>query len=706
MEESMPYYHHVFMCVAAGLLASNVIADDCHDYADTNEWRPVEYKLDIVPDSVLDFSKLGLQDAPAGRHGRVIVANGKFVFEARENIPQRFYGANLCFTANYLDKAACDTLADRFAAIGYNSVRIHHHDDMLASSQSGTVLDKENLDKLDYLFAAMKKRGIYITTDLFVSRKPRPGELPGVGKENFKGLMAVSSSAFDNLMSFSQAWMEHVNPYTGISWKDDPALCFIGIVNENTVYHYLKKNKIKESYLALFEQFLKTKKITPANEQERTEHFNDFIIEYTINNYNNMAARLKNMGVKTPLSDQNMWMTVPLSLIREHCDYVDTHGYWDHPQFIGKGWKLPMRFKGISSMAIELTGEEATRKPARQFPARIFGKPFVSSEVNFCFPNPYRAEYGALVGAYAALQDWDGVYKFAYSHSSGRIKDGGRIDIFDVSNDPIQLLAEKLAILLFLRGDVKASDIKISLIIDAGKKIVETGLNEAEHSNSHVFTGFVGQLGCVIRKNGKLNLPEGTKISFEAQKPDTNKEVALAMEKNGALGNGALNMDEKSARSSTAELKLNGKQQYFIVSTQKTEAVVTVNNGKFSSGSMTVDNHKNFASVSISSLDSMPIKDSRRMLFLHLTNAVNSNMKFKTPTIVEDFGSLPALARRGVADISICLSKGNEPEVYGVDLTGKRLGRIKTRFSKDGTLSFTSDTFIFEQPCFVYEIIR
>ena len=46
------------------------------------EWVPLHLDLDIVPNSALDFSKLGLQDAPAGKYGWVICRpDGQFAFE-------------------------------------------------------------------------------------------------------------------------------------------------------------------------------------------------------------------------------------------------------------------------------------------------------------------------------------------------------------------------------------------------------------------------------------------------------------------------------------------------------------------------------------------------------------------------------------------------------------------------------------------------
>jgi len=83
---------------------------------------------DIEKGSALDFS--GLLDGPretraAGRRQR------QFAFEDGPGKPVRFYGVNLSSRANFLDKPSCRRLADRLAACGYNSVRIHHHDGLL-----------------------------------------------------------------------------------------------------------------------------------------------------------------------------------------------------------------------------------------------------------------------------------------------------------------------------------------------------------------------------------------------------------------------------------------------------------------------------------------------------------------------------------------------------------------------------------------------
>ena len=66
----------------------------------------------------------------------------------------------------------------RLARLGYTSVRFHHYDNSLSDPKGNdsTVFLPEKIDQLDYLFACLKKRGIYITLDLYCSRRFRNGE--------------------------------------------------------------------------------------------------------------------------------------------------------------------------------------------------------------------------------------------------------------------------------------------------------------------------------------------------------------------------------------------------------------------------------------------------------------------------------------------------------------------------------------------------
>ena len=93
------------------------------------------------------------------------------------------------------------------------------------------------MDRFDYLFAQAKKNGIYVTTDLYVSRKVRwqdiglegDGQIPD---NTLKALFLVYEPAYKNWQAFAKKLLEHVNPYTTLRYADDPAMPFIALINE------------------------------------------------------------------------------------------------------------------------------------------------------------------------------------------------------------------------------------------------------------------------------------------------------------------------------------------------------------------------------------------------------------------------------------------------------------------------------------------
>lgn len=696
----------------AGLSASNdeipkLKNVPCYVVESAN-WKPFEYARDVQKGSILDFSFL--QDAPAGKYGKVIIKDGKFVFE-KNSKPQRFYGTNLCFTANYLSKETAERLADRLAALGYNSVRFHHFDNQLVkkTATSSVELNPAEADKLDYLVKCLKDKGIYMTVDVYISRIPVKGEIPELGDKDLslldlasiKAAMLISDTAMDNFEAYAKNFFNHVNPYTGLAWKDEPALCFVSLINEDTVFSgWNRSPSVKAVYDAKFKEWLAAKSIVPANDGERSKYMSQFLIEIYAKAYKRMDKFMKSIGVTSPLTDQNMWDNVLMAVTRDQYDYVDNHFYWDHPRFPVTPWRLPMAFTSKSAI-LSMAG-----CPSGSFPTRIFGKPFTITEFNYCFPNATRAEGGALAGAYAALQDWDGMYRFGYSHSANGIEKGGPAGLFDSAVEPMQYMSEKLAVMLFLRGDVKPSALKIPLMVkaDAGKD-VDVYKHYSKLSRN---LGLLGQVGTVVDYNGKAAIPaDASKVRIDAASNEDDAVVWNSIKNSLDMGKGKYDFEKSVIRSTTGEIEIDGSAGTLKVMTPKTEAFITSNAGKLDGANMTINNKSAFAAISASAIDNIALADSKRILVLHLTNVMNSKTKFsnKTMTMMESAGSLPLLALRGVADITLKLSPGATPKVYGIDMTGARVAEVPSKF-ENGTLSFTADTFGLKTPCFAYEIAR
>ena len=654
------------------------------------DWRPFELPSQIVKGSILDFSDIGLHDAPAGKYGRLIVnTKGKFAFEQRPDQPVRFFGTNIYFNMNIPDKKQAEKLADLIAASGYNSVRIHHFDYILADSADPhrRKLRADSLDRMDYLFACFKKRGIYMTIDFNTLRSTTLGRSP------FDLLINPADRGY--FLEFAGNLLNHVNPYTGMFWKEDPALVSISALNEDSPFFYMAFGGSAPKPLpALFEKKLKENNLTP-DEQERKVLLEKFIVATQKQHFPAVRDALRAI-TPAPQTDVNVFSSVAMVLIREELDYVDNHFYWDHPTS-GPNGKLPSSIGNRSAIRESVSNGKSNFYLPSPFGARLVGKPYTITEFNFCYPNKFRAEGGALMGAYSALQDWDAIYRYGFGGNPKQLEqDQGGNGSFDSVTDVMKLYSDRLAALLFLRRDVAVSEQAASIVVPRNYLDTTGTWRMAGLGIGGVYPPELINLGFVIR------------IGSVIGEPTEKLNADIGFSDRPELGGGVLDLQKRFARSSTGELELDGSKGVFKLSTPRTEALVFCDKGDFSTGNLRAVNAGESASLSFSALDGKPLAASGRILGLHLTNCLDSGMRFsdRSMSVLEAHGTLPRLARRGVAEVELKLAPGTEPEVYGVDLAGRRLGRLPSTFTAGGILRFTADTFAFSTPCFVYEIIR
>ncbi len=181
---------------------------------------------------------------PAGKTGFLTVKDGKFYTGDGRRI--RFFGTNVCFGACFPEKDVAEKIAKRMARFGINIVRFHHMD--MRHAPNGILdpkykdkvhLDPDQLDKLDYLIYQLKKNGIYADLNLKVSRKLTDTE--GFPDWDKLPLMDKGVDIFDHRMigyqkKYARDLLTHHNPYTGSRYIEEPAVAFIEINNENSLF--------------------------------------------------------------------------------------------------------------------------------------------------------------------------------------------------------------------------------------------------------------------------------------------------------------------------------------------------------------------------------------------------------------------------------------------------------------------------------------
>jgi hypothetical protein len=213
--------------------------------------------------SIVDLSELN--EKPAGGHGFVRVLDGHFVDGRGRRL--RFLASNFTFGSCFPDHDTADKLAARLASLGINCIRFHHTDNQAAPRgiwKAGTPkkneFDPDQLDRLDYFIAALKRHGIYANINLHISRNYWEGEdfpdglssnrerqekLPNYGKAIDK----INDQMIRMQHDYARALLTHVNGYTRARYAKEPCVAMVEINNENSLLQ-LKVASLPDYYRA------------------------------------------------------------------------------------------------------------------------------------------------------------------------------------------------------------------------------------------------------------------------------------------------------------------------------------------------------------------------------------------------------------------------------------------------------------------------
>ena len=663
-----------------------------------DKWVTFPWTNDVKRGSILDFSKVTRHDATAGELGFARVSpEGHFVFEKdAKKEPRRCIGGNLCFDANFLTKEEADRAVQEFVARGWNAIRLHHLDVTITKDQWNDIwnrrtwseLSPERLDRLDYLVAACKKAGVYVTFDLYAMGSY--GSCEGFDKPlhcgTIKAIVPIHKPAEDLWFKRSMEIFDHVNPYTGVAWKDEPAVLFVTLLNEDSIASVWWG--AADVYVEKYNEWAKGKGYPQYEKQDIGKHkeFAEFLYEVKSDANRRMTKRLKDAGVKTLVSGGNWWENMAQTYEREALEVVDNHQYSDI--YYGAKGKVVMHFNNQASLH---NTSPAYATPILMASTRVFGKPFTVTEWNFCNPNQWRAEAGLTMGAYASLQDWDAIFRFAWSHSRSHMIKQSPSEGFDIVTDPLSQLTERQAVLLFGRGDAAPAK---------GSAAYGVGADEA----------FGGGLGDMWSRGlyplSFAELAYTHRIgSFVA---DGGKKPALPVDKVYTAANrGEIPAFNKAGTSDTRETSIDYNKGWIRVSTPRTAGVCSLRKEDLSAGPLAVSGATTFCSVSASSMDGADLEHSKRVLVLHLTDILNTGATFTNDkrTDMTNWGELPYLAAAGEAKIA--LKNANKGlTLWAVAPDGTRLRKVPATY-EDGAYRFTARIAAGEganAPTMVYEL--
>ena len=646
---------------------------------DTIKTIPYTLPWDDMP---IDLSFIYKKEKPAGKHGFLKAIDDKFIFE--DGTEARFWGTNFNSAQIFPSHEHSEKVARRLAKIGVNIVRFHQMDGEWSTPNifqftrgenkpDTESFDQESMDRLDYLIHCLKKEGIYVYMDLLTYRKFKTGD--GVEAADKLGDAAKPYSTYNRKLielqkQFNYDLWTHINPYTKLAFKDDPAIVLVEITNENDLFTYPRHEVKLEPYRTelegLYRNWAAERNIKVGKgklELDPREDINltNFFIDITKDYYNEMILHMRETGVKIPIAGTNWTINAAHLAAQMAGDFTDTHAYTSG----GGGWR-----GGDGKFGNEPNvGTTSNLVPYLAF-YRVQDKPFFVSEWDNPWPNEWRAESSVMLAAVGAFQRWGGftIHTYRYTLDEnvdmiGKPVTGNALNgvyyrggVFDAFNDPAKFGLFYHAALIMRRGDIRPAEKTVNIILDdplegGGKALL---LTSEKHRTESVFPG-MDYKGDIIVGNDEA----------------------------------VVNIESGEVLSDTKELYRSLNKKIGWIDSPNTKAVYGFvgKEGALALTDLKVNVKTDFATVAISTLTDEPIKSSTNMLLTAIGRAENTNSKYNEDRTQQlDPGHGPIQVEIIEATIEIKTNKKNL-RVMSINPQGMITGYMPSEY-KDGTFRF------------------
>lgn len=696
-----------------------------------SDWYPFE------SESKTEGGEIGMADwldKPAGRLGRIVMDGGQLRLGGEVF---RIWGLNNEYADCFPQKEIADFRAAFYAKYGINCVRQHKYADGpgwqgLQSQDSALEFDPESLDRFDYYNARLKEQGIYVglSSNFGVKVGPadralfeeydeflaaRDGRLSNNRISTGHGAVWLSPSLQQIQIDQFVKMLQHRNPYTGLTYAEDPAVAYVELFNEDTVLFYTTITRLRdipsfrkrwgeefsdwlrekygshEGLVAAWGELaidalaaegfdgehLDKRNIVPAGnpwfydpaqlEGDRkylTERMHDtmeFLIGLQDDFYARFVQAIRDAGFEGPIVGSNWQAGSGYGHYHNlYSDYkvgiIDRHNY-----FGGGGRSLQLKDGQSASQASQLDqpGSGLLSSGMQQ----VYHHPFMFSEWNVVQPTEWYLEGPAIIGAYGmGLQGWDASFIFA-AYRRGFSANLDDVKKFSINTPPILGLFPAVSRHV-LRGDIRESDtLAVRNVAMEGLRDNGLGFRDRTVQQWDVKSFDSDKVPHAALAAAKVV------VKFTDQFLETS-EFPLGMFK-----------ESGSITSSTGELTwFAGGQEHtghFVIDTPSTKAVVGFLPDKpFVLGNVTIHPKSGFSAVYVTCRDEGEVIESAdALLIVAMARARNTGQEFTEDgkTLLK-VGQGPILMEPVKATVQI--QRASEPAVTLLDHDGLRTGRI------------------------------
>ena len=665
-----------FFNKAIAISIAVTFAISCNPTEETAEYGWFDFVMQDLDTTKNEIDLSHLNEDVAGENGFVKVQDGHFV--TGDGKPIRFFGTNLTFSSCFPDKETAKKIAARLAKMGMNVVRFHHLD-MHASprgiwDETMSKLDPTQLEKLDWLIYQLKLHGIYTNLNLHVSRT-YPGAEDEIRPFRFgKSIDHFYGPYIKFQKDYARDLLTHVNPYTGTSYMEEPAVAFIELNNENSLLSNWQqlpklKGKHREDILRQWNTWLKSNKINTegndlfmiidgydadASELQKKQLWK-FLVETEMNYTKELSDYLrKDLKAKPLIADSQASYSGIAGIHREaeYSDWIDMHAYWEHPKFPGESWSRTNWLIRNTSMVSDKKAGTLSKFSQH----RVEGMPLTISEYDHPAPNFYCAEMYPMLNAVAAFQDWDGIYHFNFDGAW----DQGRIPgFFTSAGHPLKQVFIPVGAVIFRMGGVAPGQNKVQLQLPK-KRIIDELVNSGNVLRLHG-----SNMHLIWEREGA---PDALPILHPFEVSLKGEDVKLSRSVNRPSG---------AWESETNELSWDNRdslQSIFTINTETVKGAVGFIGGReIQLGDVVIhmdETEFNWGAITLTALDGKAINNSKNVLLVAAGRVENTDMEWNADktSVGAGWGTSPSRAESIPAKISF--DNGKKFKAYALDPQG------------------------------------
>jgi len=636
-------------------------------------------------------------DAPAGKHGIMKRAGDRFEFA--DGTPVKLWGFNVCASSVYPEKKRAEVAAARYAKLGVNCLRFNQFVNSwggFCDPNDSTKFDAKKLDQMDYYVAKLKEHGIYYTWMHTWNFAMHPADKPkllaydeimkNLPKGNTYGLIQVAPDVQDLEIEMLTNLLKHKNPYTGLTYAEDPALAYLEVMNEDNIFFWSMggalekcptyKRKFEERYAAWLKEKYKTPEAWRAawgNKDAKAEigdamsmELNpwqlstqglatkrnnpgamtraldgaQFLYGEQIGYYTKVIKAAQAAGYKGPWTGSG-WFAAPLvpqyMALKANtvCGHVDYHNYFAGGADMFTSM-LTHPGSGILSSGLQ----------------QVSGHTFGISEWTQVYPNVYAAEGVAIVATYGmGLQGWDSSFQFQSVSGAGYEPLVGT-EGYGVWNgeQPSQIGQYPALARMIHRGDVKEGEtITTRRVSD---KNLQTGVFDFDEAIA--IGGDVKSITSTVPLEAMAAGKVLVEFAGDKEAPTTLPDMSK------------FKLADKVVQSNTKQLVWDYSGKGFIlINTPGTKGVVGFTpDTPHKMDNVTVTVHNPFASVLITAIEKdKTLADCKHALVSVIARASNTGFSFfslnnkiidngKAPILLEPIKARIAIAGRRIAAVN------------------------------------------------------